>query len=575
MRKNSRRPFSGKLLLELLAAAFILLGPTVLGAAVGSWGLYAVFAVTAAVFAARLFETGRIHLSVNIAVGGVMLAYALFVLIWADDRAGHLRLCFVLLTVLLTAMLAADYFAQEKDIGSRLTGLVLISALICGAWNILDWIIIRRFSLDGAFAAGLGDRHLVGMFMLAGLWCCQAVLRGKNGKLKPSAFVAGLPLLFVLVMSRSLLTALAGGIFLVFVSLGRRNLAACVSGAAVSALSAAAMIIMAVRGSGGGLRPFADGVLCGLKNIGGLGGGGFLLRQGEFQSVYYDAASAGLGAELVSSLGLPGGLAFLAAVAWTVHMAVKKKSLFCGFGGAIAVFAFLTGAEHSLGALMMLAGVLAYGEWRQGRTLSVRIRPVRFVVAGILGALAVFGCVLGVSAGIKARGIETGSGGALALAARLDPFDGDCCYRAALAYHESYGESGSRNDLAYAEYYIQEAIDRGCETGPYLAEYAEIEALGGKLASAVDTDAKAMELSPLWEDAKVRAAGHLYSLIETTQKGSVAANRCYQRILELAEAVDNMERKKLITDYADRAQPYIRMDFGYGEDEELEIRNEE
>ncbi len=586
VRKSGNGAFSGKRLLELLAAAFILLGPTLLGSAAGGWGLYAVFAVTAATFVFRLFETGRIHFSVNIAVGGAMLVYALFVLIWADGRAGQMRLCFVLLTVLLAAMLAADYFAQEKDIGPRLTGLVLISALVCGVWNILDWMIIRRFSLNGAFAAGLGDRDLVGMFMLTGLWCCQSALRDRKGRLRGSAFAAGLPLAFVLVMSRSLLTVLAGGVFLIFASLGRRNLLTCIAGAAAAVLSAGALTVQALRGSIEGLRPFADGILCGLKNIGGLGGGGFLLRQGEFQSVYYDAASAGLGAELISSLGLAGVLGIMAVLAWTIHVAVSRKSLFSAFGAALTVFTLLTHAESSLGALMLLAGVLVYGEWRQGRTLSVRIRPARFAVAGVLGALALYGGVLGVCAGMKNHGIKTSDAGTLAMAARLDPLDGDCCWRAARCYRADYEKDGARNDLAYAEYYIQEAVERDGETGPYMAEYAEIEALGGKFARAADLDARAMELSPLWEDAKVRAAEHLYSLIETTQKGSVTANRYYQRILELAEAVDDMERKKLITDCADRAQPYIRMDFGYGdegeeveneevENEELEMRNEE
>lgn len=562
MMRNSKagRGFSSKTLLELAAAVFILLGPTVLGAAMEGWGLYGVFALTAAVFAVRLMETKKVHISVNIVLGGAMLLYALFGLIWASDRYSHLRLIFTALTIILFSALAADYFSLEKPdrLGERLGIMVLLSAFVCALWNIAYWAIARRFSLSEPFSAGLGSSDLLGLFMLVGLWCCPWVFYRKK-KLSPGAILFALPMLFTLIMSRSLITGLAGGLFLFWFSIKKKILPLTFLGGVAAIFSA----VMLVSAGAGGIRPFGDGLICGLRNIGGIGGGGFVLRQGELQSAYYSVDRLGLGAELSSSLGLPGLLIFLAAVGWMGYLAIGRKSYFCALGGAICIYVFFVPAGGSLAGLMLIAGVLIYGEWRQGRTLSLRLNGgVRPAVAAALALAVIYGCVLGVGDGFKARGLRTGDPALLASAAKLNPLDGDSCFRAAEAYRAAYSTSGEKNDIAYAEYYIERAIRRSGETADFVTEYAQIRAAEGELVEAVKLDNRAIELAPLRDSCKVMAAIHLYSLIQTVPKGSLAAQNYHKRILELAEAVSGMNDKKLINDYADRAQPYTRADLG-------------
>lgn len=563
---------SGRTVLELAAAVFILLGPTVLGTAAGGWGLYAVFALTAAVFAVRLAETGRIHISVNTVLGGAALLYALFALIWASDRYSHVRLIFTLITVILFSMLAEDYFALEKPdrLGERLSMMALLSAFICALWNIGCWAVGLRFSLKEPFSAGLGSSDLLGLFMLVGLWCCLRVFYKKK-KLNAGALVFILPMLFVLIMSRSLITGLAGGLFILWFSIKKKNAALTVLGGAAAVFSA----IMLIASGTAELRPFGDGLICGLRNPGGIGGGGFILRQGELQSAFYNVYSLGLGAEIISSLGLPGLLIFLAAAGWMCYLAINRKSYFCALGAAVCIFAFFVPAGNSLAGLMLIAGVLIYGEWRQGRTLSLRLKSAgRAAVAAALAVIAVYGCLLGIGDGLKASGIRGGVPSTLAAAARLNPLDGDSSFRAAKAYRTAYSDSGEKNDIAYAEYYIKQAIRRCGETAKFSAEYAMILAAGGDLSEAVEKDGRAIELAPLNDEYKVMAAARLYELTETAQKGSLAAQNYHKRILELADAVSGMDAKKLINDYADRAQPYIRLDFGY-EDTDTETGNGE
>ncbi len=560
-RNNSvGRGFSGKALTELLAAVFILLGPTALGGASGGWGLYAVFILTAAVFVLRLAETKRIHISVNIALGGAMLLYALFGLIWASDRYSHIRLIFTIATVILFAMLAGDYFAGEKPgrLGERLSMMVLFSAFICAVWNVAVWGIIRRFSFSSPFDAGLGDSDLLGLYMLIGLWCCLRVFY-KNGRFRSEAAVFALPMAFVLIMSRSLLTGLAGGLFIFWFSIKKKLLPLTVAGGIAAAASFALMII---RGFGQ-LRPFADGLLTGFRHIGGLGGGGFLLRQGELQSVYYSVDRLSLGAELSSSLGLAGLLLFLTAVGWMAYLALTRKSYFCALGSALCIFAFFVPAGESLAGLMLLVGALTYGEWRQGRTISLRLNNWGWpAVIALLAAAAVYGSVLGAADAFKATGARKGDSQTLITASKLNPLDGESCRLAARAYRDSYALSGEKSDITYAQYYIEQAIERCGETAELLTEQAEILADGGDLAGAAELDGRAIELAPLRDDCKVRAATHLYGLIETAQKGSLAAQNYYKRLLELAESVSDIDNKKLINDYADRAQPYTRAELG-------------
>ncbi|MGN1098106.1 MAG: hypothetical protein ACI4SS_04330, partial [Clostridia bacterium] len=310
MRKNSGRTggFSGKTALELLAAAFIFLGPTAMNTVSRSWGLYAVFVVTAAAFVVRLIETGKIHISVNIFMGVLCTGYALLALMWAYKPYSHIRLIFTFLTVTLAMFLAADYFSVEKEkgIADRLSYMIIISAVICALWNIVYWCFASGFSLISPFSAGFGQSDLLGIYMFAGLWCTVKEIRrsetNPGGKNRRNALlVMAIPMLFALIMSRSLLTCFFGSAFAVAYLLKKGNKTLCIPFGAAAGASGAFILI---RGINLRIAPFADGILCAVKYFGGIGGGGFASGQGRLQSAYYQITELGMGADMASSLGI-------------------------------------------------------------------------------------------------------------------------------------------------------------------------------------------------------------------------------------------------------------------------------
>ena len=574
MKRNSKtgRALSGKTLLELLAAAFILLGPSVLEGAVGGWGLYAVFILTAAVFVIRLIETKKIHISVNILLCGLCFLYALPVFFWAVSRYSHIKLIFTALTVTIGTMLTADYLEIEKDrdIGNRLVSMMSVSALICAFWNLISWVAFNGLSMDKAFSAGLGNSDLLGVFMLVGLWCCAKTFGGRK---KPGAaiVVMDLPMVFVLIMSRSLLTGLCGGLFALCYSIKKHKSLQCAWWGLVTAASAAALLLM---GTSPKMTPFADGLFRGMLNPGGLGGGGFIFRQDQYQSVYYVITELGTGADMASSLGVVGLLACVAFIGWALYLTISKSSWQCAFGSTLCMFAFFVPLGGGLASLVLLMGVLVYGEWSQERVLTLKVGRGSTVVAGLIAVLAVYSCVLAVGEGIKAAGVNglytdpRNGVQKLTSAAKLNPFDGESCFMAAQGYRQLYEAEGVRNDIVNAEYYIEKAIERDEGCARYYALQACIKADSGDPAGAVELDRLTMEQAPLWEDCRVQMAEHLYALIQTVEKGSLTAQKYHLEILGLSDEVSDMDRKKTINDFADRAQDYIRKDFGFEQPEE-------
>ncbi len=571
MRKNNKtdRRFSGKTLLELFAAAFILLAPSVPGT--DGWGLYALFILMSAVFAVRLTETKKVHISVNAVLGIFCTVYALLALFWASGPYYHVRLIFTLLNVVLGGLLAADYFEQERGsgLGERLAGLLTASAFICAAGNIIAWAVFDGFSMAAPFCRGLGDNEALGAFMLVGMVCCVRTLRPRTVKRKKNKNLgvmaaAGLPMLFVLIMSRCFVTGIFAGMIMAvyFWKQSRRGL--CAAGGGIAVLSAVGLALLGRLSP----RPFADGLISGLTHPAGLGGGGFIVRQGELQSEFYQASGLGAGAELVSSLGLAGLLAALAFVGWAGYMAVSRKSWISALGAAFCVFMFFV--RPCSYSLLMVTGLLVYGEWRQGVTGAVKLKNRSYAVAAVLAAAAVLACILTAgeafkSAGVYAlkRGDLRAAADSLGSAAKIDPLDGESCAAAAEAYRELYDDGTVKNDIVNSEYYIKLAIEREERRALYYALYADIKAAGGSYGDAVELDRRALELAPLWDDCRVNMAGHLFSMIQTLEKGSFAAQSCHMEILSLADEINDLEKKKIVSDYEAKAQPYTRVEYNY------------
>ncbi len=562
--KAEKRDFS--VVLEAAAALFILFAPVLINGAADSWGLYAVFIAVSACFAVRLIENGALHITANISVGALLCGCALLAFAWAESVFSHIRYVFMLVTAVEAMFLAADYadIGKEKGLDVRLNIMMIFSAEICALRNLIAWGFSRHFSLAEPFSAGLGQNDLLGLYMLAGLCCVAAFCAENTGKrLRLSAL--GIPILFVLIMSRSTLALFLGftvAAVCVF-RCGRRLLSL-----PFFAAAAAALVFLAASAFGEPSAPFTDAIKVVTHYPAGLGGGGFAARQAQLQSVYYPAAKLGGGASLISSLGLFGLAAALFFIGREVFLCFKYKSRLCGLVAVFGIGAFFVPIEDCPAALILLLCAAVYGECGLGLARKIRMpKPAAAALCCVLAAAAVYGCVLGAGDIFRASGTKRMfSDGRLAAerfssAAALNPFDGESCYLASAALRTLYEEEGRKEDAVNAEYYIKRAIERDGENALYHSEYARLLAASGDFEAAAAEDETAVSLAPLNDDCKLLMAEHLFGALEGCEKGSVEARRYYQRITECAENIENLETKKEINDLADKAQPYTRIEF--------------
>lgn len=557
------RRFAG--VLEIAAAAFILLGPTLIGAVAGGWGLYAAFALAVLCLALRL-TGGGIYVTVNTGLGVLTLAYALLTFFWADNVFAHIRVIYAILTAVAAMLLAADYFSLEKEkgLGGRLLYMIIISADVCALWNFVYWAAALHFGFAQPLCAGLGDGDLLGMFMAAGLWAFAKAF-AKAKKKSAAAFAAALPMVFALVMSRSAMSWLfAAGFAAVCLFKKGRRLPAAVF-AAVALASAAQLIL----GGFSGLIHLADALVSAVKYPAGLGGGGFVSRQTELQSSAYAPVNGlGLGAELASSFGIFGLLVTAVFIGRQLWLACKRKSLFCAFAALLGVFAVFAPVGESPAALILFVGVSVYGEWRLGLSTRVKIPDAAAVaLCCVLAAAGIYGAVLAVGDGLNDSGLgkmltdEETAFRRCSAAAAINPFDSESCYNAAFALRRMYEESGEKEDAVNAEFYIKRAIERNDHSALYHLEYTRLMLAAGNYARAVEENELAVKLAPLNDEYKVSLSENLYRLIQTYERGSIETQRCYKRITDCAEAAADMDSKKLINDWADKAQPYTRIEY--------------
>lgn len=559
--------------LEIVAAAFILLGPSIVNAAGESWGLYAAFILISLCFGIRLLETGRIHMSVNIALGVLLGAYALMAFAWADSTFRHMRCVFTIFAVTGAMLLAADYFSleREKGLSGRLMYMLIFSADICALWNLLCWAIIDKFSLSVPFSSGMGQSDLLGVLMFVGLW---NVMKIYGDKQRISYIILGLPMLFVLIMSRSALTLFFGSVFAAIYLFKKNRKLIGIFFAAV-ALAAGAVLTVGIAKLQ--FAPFIDGLFTAVRYPAGLGGGGFVSRQAQLQSVYYPRVSRlGTGASIASSLGVFGFIIALVFICREIYLTLRHKSWFCAFAALLSIYAFFAPVGSALAGLILLMCVSVYSEWQFGAVHVVRIPTI---IGGglcvILGAAAIYGAVLGVGEGMRASGQkllasdERAASERFAAAASINPFDGESSYGSAYALRHLYEQGGAKEDAVNAIYHLEHALEMEQHNALYRWEYARLLTDMGQYANAALEGETAIKMAPLYDSYKVGLSEILERHIEGYQRGSLDAQRVHLRILELAEEVDDLDSKKLINDCADRVQPYTRIDF-YDDETEAE-----
>lgn len=564
--RAKKRGFAG--LLEIAAAAFILLGPAVFFGS--GWGLYALFIAVSLCLGARLAEAGEIHITFNTVLGVLLGVYALLAFIFAESTAGHIRFTVTVFTAVEAMLLAADYFTLEKEkgIGGRLLTMIVLSADVCALTSIARWGFAGHFSLARPFTGGLGQSDLLGIFMFAGLWCAAKEFFEAKGK-KKYILILALPLIFALIMSRSAPAFFFGFAFAALYLLKKRRRALSLLFAA-AALSAGFFLL---RGAAGLVYvPFTDAFLAGLRQPAGLGGGGFIARQTQLQSVFYQPVNKlGTGAELTSALGIFGLAAALCFIGRQLWLTFKYKSWFAAFAALLGIYAFFAPMGSSPAGLVMLLCVCVYSEWRLGKATVIKLKKP--AVMGVCAALGI-ACLLCLSPFLgelfRARGLkllmsdERTAAARFSAAAAVNPFDAESCRDAAAAFRYLYEADEKKEDAVNAEYYIKLAIERGEHSAAYRREYSRLLADTGDYASAAAQDELAVSLAPLWDEYKVALSENLYKQLKSYERGSVEAQRCYARILECAEAVSDLEKKKTINDFADKAQPYTRLEFFEG-----------
>ena len=130
-------------LLQLVAAAFILLGPSLMGFLSVGAEVYLISVAALALISARIKITERVHFSFCHIIFGVLVAYGILSLLWVNNRDGQMIFLFAILAGAGFVSLSKEYFVENSDgtISRRMMNMLSISGVMCSIVNIIYWLM--------------------------------------------------------------------------------------------------------------------------------------------------------------------------------------------------------------------------------------------------------------------------------------------------------------------------------------------------------------------------------------------------------------------------------------------------
>ncbi len=543
-------------LLKVAVAIFCVAGPILTGLLGVDATTYLLLAIFTAMLSMRIMVSGRICISSPQIMLGGLIAFTL--IMSPFTRSGingvhfisQLCLCWTFMAVI------GDYFGENSSDGlkGRLMYLVLTSGLVCSFANIVYWFCyLVPVGSKASFSLIAGQNSLLAIYMVCAIFCAVNLIYKNTKRKKQVLSLAILPLLFVLVMAKSVIgyAVLVALLVSFFAKLRAKKFYVPIMCIVLTAVAVIAVICYKSTAQ-------LDALLCGLDSLIGVGGGGFLSGQEIFQTSYYAYNDKlALFAIIISSCGLAGLLFAVLLVARCVYLFAKNKSQLSFFTLLFVVIFMIVPVTDGLLVMLLSCGLLTYNEYVNS-TFSKTINKNKLQQFAVFcAAITVVAVYLFVHSVISSRadtkfknGDYENAATLYANAAAINPADDASCIRASVSIRKSNGDY--KDALKFAE----KAEKRNKKSLEGIKEKAYVYAYAGDLRESVIQWKYVCSKTPFNDTYRVKLAQSLYKIIKNAEKGSAETKEAYKEIVQIAEETTNLDCKKQINDIADKAQGY-------------------
>lgn len=543
-------------LLKIVVAVFCVAAPILVGFLGVGATTYLLLVIFTAMLSMRIMVSGRICISSpQIMLGGLIT----FTLIMTPfTRSGINGVHFVSQLCLLWSFMAVigDYFGENSADGlkGRLMYLVLISGLVCSFANIAYWLcVLVPVGSKASLSFITGQNSLLAIYMVCAIFCAVNLMYKNTKRKKQALSLAIIPLLFVLVMSKSVIGYVILAVLLAsfFVKLRARKFYVPIMFVMLLSITFIAVICYKSTAQ-------VDAILSGLNSIIGVGGGGFLSGQEIYQTSYYPYNDMlALFAILTSSCGIAGLLFAVLLIARCVYLFAKNKTQLSFFTLLFVVIFMIVPVTNGLLVMLLSCGLLTYNEYVNS-ALSKSLNKnkhqrisVFFAAITVMAVYLFVHSVISNSADVKLKNGDYESAAKLyENAAVINPADDVSCIKASVCIRKSNGDY--KNALRFAE----KAEKRNKKSLESIKEKAYVYAYAGDLSESVMQWKYVCAKAPYNDTYKVKLSQSLYKIIKNAEKGSSETKEAYKEIVQIAEKTSNLDCKKQINDIVDKAQKY-------------------
>jgi len=542
--------------LYAIVAAFILICPSFLDAA-GLVGMYALFAVMAGTMTWRIYENKKIMVTRSFKVISALAVANAAGALWCKNPEGQLKGFIMIMTMLLTVALSADYFDEiGENADRRLMYLFSMSGFILSAINISEWLMnMVPLGEYSAFSAGTGQNDALGAFMAVSVIFCFALAKQTAKSRKIILYTMAVPMVFVLLMARSVCAI----IFMLSLLIAVKNKKGSKRAAAISIIL---MVFCALIFIFSDYREAVDAFLTGFKRPFGLGAGGYIASQEEFISTYYEKVKfLPLFALISADFGIFGIVLCIFLI--TRYALLIKKNIQPKSISALCVLLFLLFMpfENEYTVLILSAGFLTYAEADFFVTLSMD-KKKRMYAINSLSVLMLVSVLLSCHASVRKKadyeyekGNYTAAYEAYSDSAVMNIFDSESVRKALVCLRK--GEITDVSDKKVQS--LMNAMQlRSRKSVASYVEKARFYGYAGDYVNAADNWRKVLIKAPFNHEYRVSFVKLLYKAIREGEKGSPETRKLYEEITSISETTDNLDAKKAINDIRDKALVYTK-----------------
>ena len=552
-------------LLQAVMAFFPVLAPSVLELFPVHSGVYALFIVFTLIFTVRIKKTQRVYFSPVHLVLLPFLGYVIISSLWAKNNEGHLLYTFIIMTVIVFLSTAIDYFKESSsdNINRRMMYLLLSSGTLCAVINIAYWFLyILPVGGKNTFSFGMGTNDFLAVFMLFCMMCALALIKSNSQKRRRFIILGFIIMLFVFVMSKSLIGFIAAILICVITISSKQSekMFLPVSLISVAVLAGISIAVSTVMPWGEFTGDLFDLFLS--RPMGS--GGGVVGAQTLYASKAYGKdISAPISALIIAQSGILGAVCTVAIYLRTLIHFLKLRNESSLISLLVLTLMMILPFGNSYAVLFLWLGLFACNEQslsmcmvRNFKSSSLEKTVYTLAVVTTVCALLFMQCFMRVCADKKFNNEDYMSAYSIyRAAAAINISDSESCRMAAKSLRKG-AEIKAMRDEAVA--LIDKAIKRDETNLENIVEKARIYSACEEYDLCAQQYRIASRSAKVNEKYNLALSKTLYKIVQKNPKGSSETKRAYEEILTIAQETQNLDYRKEINDIADKALVFTK-----------------